>query len=231
MNDTSEYSYSDKIIEEAAKDFPTRYPGIEEYEGVWQRNPVNSGLRVYAASFCQEKDLLSQWRAYAHHSTGYAIEFSWAKLRSNFPVNRLGRVEYDEHMQKEILDRVLISLTDANSGKEAQHATSRIGAGFINALFVIRGFLKSPTFREEKEWRIIAFHGTDTEQELYRPRNGILVPYCTLPIGDADDCPITKIVIGPGMNPEAAEHSLRRFLDNVGLTSVAVEASTTPLRI
>jgi hypothetical protein len=177
------------------------------------------------------KDLLSQWRAYARHCTGYAIEFSWGKLRNSFPVNRLGRVEYDEHRQKEILDQVLFYLKDANSGNEAQHATSRIGAGFINALFVIRGFLKSPTFREEKEWRIIAFHGTDTKQELYRARNGILVPYCALPIGDADDCPITKIVIGPGMDPKAAAHSLRRFLDNVGLTSVAVEASTIPLSI
>ena len=166
---------------------------------------------------------------YARRGTGYAIEFSWAKLRSKFPPNRLGRVEYAENKQREILNQILNSLASDEIEHDALFA--RVAAGLANATLTVRAFLKSPTFQEEREWRIIAFHGTDTREELYRPSGSLLVPYCALPLGNADEFPITKIVIGPGLHPKAAEHSLRRFLDSVGLAGVATEVSPIPLRI
>ena len=108
---------------------------------------------------------------------------------------------------------------------------ARVAGGLANALLTVRAFLKSSTFREEREWRIIAFYGADTREELYRPSGSMLVPYCALPLGKPDELPITKIVIGPSLQPRAAESSLRRFLDSIGLTSVAIDVSPIPLRI
>ena len=109
------------------------------------RRPKDVGLRVYAACFCEERDLLSQWRAYSGGVTGYAIEFSWAKLRQQFPINRLGRVEYEINQQREILSQILFTLI----GHEARETDfAKVAAGLANSMLTVRAFLKSPTFRE-----------------------------------------------------------------------------------
>lgn len=233
MNDTSEYVYASRIIEEVTQAYTASQPRFGAYRNCCHRTPLDLGLRVYAASFCEEKDLLSQWRAYANHGTGYAIEFSWLKIRDKFPQNRIGRVEYSDGTQNEILRQILNSLGgDLLVDGAAQDAHfANVAAGLANALLTVRAFLKSPTFREEKEWRIIAFDGTDTREELYRTSGNMLVPYCALPLGNPDELPITKIVIGPSLNPRAAECSLRRFLDSIGLKNVAIEVSPIPLRL
>ncbi|HXM43274.1 MAG TPA: DUF2971 domain-containing protein [Bryobacteraceae bacterium] len=229
-NDASEYLYSSTIIEEVTKAHAACHPGFERYHWACHQNPLDLGLHVYASCFCEEKDLLSQWRAYARLGTGYAIEFSWAKLRNMFPQNRCGRVVYTQDTQKEILNQILTSLaSDVTDRYPDQDA--RVAGGLANALLTVRAFLKSAAFREEKEWRIIAFHGTDIHEELYRPSNNLLVPYCALPLGNPEDIPITKIVIGPSLHPKAAEHSLRRFLDKIGLTGVDIDVSPIPLRV
>jgi Protein of unknown function (DUF2971) len=236
MNDPSEYVYASKIIDEVTKAYAATHPGFERYEPAWP-NPLDLGLRVYAACFCEEKDLLSQWRGYARQGTGYAIEFSWAKLYNRSKLNGFGRVEYGEYTQKEILNQILTSLEGDVSfeHRDQDRIFREIAAGLANALLTVRAFLKSETFREEKEWRIIEFTGMSGSsqhglKELYRPSNNLLVPYCELPLGNSDELPITKIVIGPGVPREAAE-SLRRFLDNTGLNSVAIEESSIRLRI
>jgi hypothetical protein len=233
MNDASEYIYANQIIQEVTRAYATSHPGLERYQRVYQLNSPDLGVDVYAACFCEDGDLLSQWRSYARQGAGYAIEFSWAKLREKFALNRLGKVEYAEDAQKNVLNQILNSLAHNVSSVEpdldARHAS--IAGGLANALITVRAFLKSPTFREEKEWRVIAFHGTDTREELYRQSNNILVPYCALPLGNLDELPITKIVIGPSLHPKAAQYSLRRFLDSSGLARVAIEVSPIPIRV
>jgi hypothetical protein len=233
MNDTSEYTYSKRIVDEVTKAYIASRPGFQKYEYACHLNPLDNGLRVYAACFCEEKDLLSQWRAYAHQGAGYAIEFSWTKLHNRFPSNRMGRVEYAEPTQKEVIKQIMTSLAAdvPNEGPDERVFFGRIAGGLANALLTVRAFLKSATFREEREWRIIAFYGTDTSEEMYRSYNGVLVPYCALPLGNVDELPITSIIVGPTLHPKSAEASLRRFLDTVGLASVAIEVSQTPLRM
>jgi len=233
MNDISEHVYANKVVEEFTKAYAESHPGFEAYRWACLTNPLELGLDVYAACFCEEGDLLSQWRSYARQGTGYALEFSWAKLRNRFPLNRLGRVEYSGNAQKEILGQIVSSLASGSSGAQGDQDRrfSTIAAGLANALLTVRAFLKAETFREEKEWRVIAFPGADEFEELYRPSNNLVVPYCRLPLGTPDELAITKVVIGPSLHPKAAAHSLRRFLDSVGLAGVAIDASPIPLRV
>jgi Protein of unknown function (DUF2971) len=106
MNDASEYVYAQSVIDDVISAYSVKHPEFAQYKYIFE-NPLNVYLEVYAACFCERKDLLSQWRAYAKHGTGYAIEFSWQSLLRSFPVNRLGRVEYVEKEQKNILEQML----------------------------------------------------------------------------------------------------------------------------
>ena len=47
---------------------------------------------------------------------------------------------------------------------------------WLGATTLVRCFLKSKVFSEEKEWRIIA-HRCDAADQEFRPSNGILLPY------------------------------------------------------
>jgi len=234
MNDASEYVYAQSVIKDVISAYSVKHPEFAQYKYIFERNPLNVNLEVYAACFCERKDLLSQWRAYANHGTGYAIEFSWQSLLRSFPVNRLGRVEYEENEQKNILKQMLEYLSrDITLRQEpGEQFYSKIAAGLMNALLFVRAFLKAPAFREEHEWRIISFPKSDEREELFRASKNMVVPYCKLPLGEPyNKFPITKIIIGPTLNPTAAQRSLRRFLNSVGMNTVDIESSPIPLKV
>jgi hypothetical protein len=158
MNDTSEYIYANQIIEEVTKAYAAHHPGFAGYQWACHQNPLELGLDVYAACFCEEGDLLSQWRSYARQGTGYAIEFSWPKLRDRFLLNRLGKVEYDEDTQKNVLNQILDSLAcDVSSVERDQdRKLASIAGGLANALLTVRAFLKSPTLRVPNSRRSVS---------------------------------------------------------------------------
>jgi hypothetical protein len=234
MNDASEYVYAQSIIEDVISAYSLKHPEFAEYKYLFERDPLNTTLNVFAACFCERSDLLSQWRAYAKDGTGYAVEFSWQSLRGLFPVNRLGHVEYEEREQKQILRQMLEYLTTDGAlvQEHGGQLYSKIAAELINALFFVRAFLKSPAFREEREWRIISFPESDGHKESFRASKNVVLPYCEMPLGEFSyELPITKIIIGPSLNPEAARKSLRRFLNSVEMGNIEIESSPIPLKL
>src|SRR5205085_10103226 len=67
---------------------------------------------VYVASFCENGDLLSQWRAYGAFGGGYAVGFSSIGLYGSEdnecePIRILRPVIYDQVDQTDILQRWL----------------------------------------------------------------------------------------------------------------------------
>lgn len=231
MNDASEYVYAQGVIDDVISAYSLKHSEFAKYKYIFERNPLDTNLEVYAACFCERKDLLSQWRAYANRGTGYAIEFSWQSLLRSFPVNRLGRVEYEENTQRNILQQMLKYLhRDITFRQKAgEQVYSKLAAELMNALLFVRAFLKSPAFREECEWRIISFPKSDEREELFRASKNMVLPYCRLPFGD--QFPITKIIIGPTLNPTAAQRSLRRFLNSIEMNTVEIESSPIPLKL
>jgi hypothetical protein len=234
MNDASEFVYSQGIIKDVISMYAEEHPEFAPHKFLFERDPLDTKLNVFAACFCRRGDVLSQWRTYANLGTGYAIEFSWQRLRYLFATNRLGRVEYQEREQKRVLRQILDYLTtDEALIQEADgHLYSKVAAELVNALFFVRAFLKAPAFREEHEWRIISYPKSDGHAESFRASKNMVLPYCEMPlVNPYQDLPITKVIIGPSQNPKAAERSLRRFLDSVEMKTVAIEASPIPLRV
>ena len=81
--------------------------------------------------------------------------------------------------------------------------------------------LKSPAFREEKEWRVLSMLTTDGEDEdacSHRFVNNSIVPYLTVKL--VEQSPIIEVILGPkhGTPPKIVENFLK--LNGYGLLKV-----------
>lgn len=98
-------------------------------------------------------------------------------------------------------------------------------------LTLCRAFLKSPTFSEEQEWRLVSLRSRNTSGAAFRASRGMLIPYVPLNLRDTvGKLPIRRILVGPTLHPAQAKRSLEAFLQNRGLPEIRVEASSVPLR-
>ena len=103
-------------------------------------------------------------------------------------------------------------------------------------LLIVRAFLKSPVFSEEREWRIVCLarpNVSETFQPVaFRTTDVMFVPYLPVALaGSEGKLPISRIIIGPSLRPLQAKDSLRRFLGTLGLESIQVDPSMIPLRV
>jgi hypothetical protein len=172
---------------------------------------------TYVASFCQERDRLSQWRAYCPTAGGVAIGFNSGKLESLARRNkfRLVKCLYDDSCQRERIWSFLASLcTQVKSELEASRKPQRSEIlrqllGDHDAIWehhveIVRcaAELKHRGFSEELEWRLVSEedHREAAFLSEFRATKATVVPYRSIPLADqASDLPIEEIVIGPGL--------------------------------
>ncbi|MDQ7016450.1 MAG: DUF2971 domain-containing protein [Gammaproteobacteria bacterium] len=153
-------------------------------------------------SLSEEKDLLSQWRAYTNDGTGISIGFSKKRLQEELKKHneesnleekieaKLSRAHYEDPYDDETIDSYvskLKNLSDENPIIE-----------YMKQNYYI---LKNSSFSEEKEWRILAtvkaHHLNQCKKEvLFRTRNQQLTPYITMKLHNPENL-IKKIVLGP----------------------------------
>jgi hypothetical protein len=204
--------------------------------------------------FClsEEPDLLSQWRGYANDATGVAIGFSteylnWLAENScgKSPKIKLSQVIYDKSIHdtlaqrayelakqfdcefKKIPDPVDESIMSsalyvcAVAGKSAPLIFHQI----FNELFL----LKSETFKEEREWRLISsrFDNT-TELCSYRLRESTIIPYYIAELVELNRMPILEVVLGP--KHQTPINIVKNFLKNEGFGDVKVIQSKATYR-
>lgn len=98
--------------------------------------------------------------------------------------------------------------------------------------------LKHPSFKEEREWRII-YHDRHAfnEHPLYgssiqfREGKSTLIPYIKVPLATGDDrVRLTKVIISPGPQPELAKIACQAFIKRNASWEAVVENSEIPFR-
>jgi hypothetical protein len=198
-------------------------------------------MSVYVASFCEDGDLLSQWRAYSSDGLGYAVGFDPSASWMGGGVEAsIVRVVYDRMEQLELLNHVIDPVLDAllswNGEGPPPNEVSQI-RGVVDPLLPM---FKNPGFDQEHEWRAVV--------HLDRPRNyraarfGV-TPYVELEAADGLGLPITNLVLGPRIEPRRGAFAVTHLLgDNEFLVTdspfepppttkerlVVVRASSTP---
>lgn len=115
---------------------------------------------ICVASFCEQPDLLSQWRGYGDDGRGIAIGFDTRRLAELAKRNdlRLWRCVYDEATQVRILNDLVTMLLESfqaereGSGEARRRLMSQFNATFL----LVAPVIKDHRFAEEREWRLIS---------------------------------------------------------------------------
>jgi hypothetical protein len=111
LNDASEYVYANDIVVSVAAELGERLAALVNVAEFLRINPKENPFQFYVSCFCEDRDLLSQWRTYGHEGTGYAIGFRLDALRSlasDF-LGLVGKVVYDRSEQTLLVRTVLRS--------------------------------------------------------------------------------------------------------------------------
>ena len=196
----------------------------------WNANPT------YVTCFCEDSDLLSQWRAYG--SGGYAIGFKAELLVENRPDLQLKKVTYGVNPP---LREEIIAVLDA-IGEKHEKGSQYSSIQFAQKILPLLAGIKHRAFSEEKEWRLIQKSwgsGFRTDNINFRSSEALgLVPY--VEVGFPPEA-IIKIIIGPGGERELKMNAIKWLLVKRGLEThtgyhptaneiVEVEFSDAPLR-
>ncbi|WP_282244778.1 hypothetical protein [Stenotrophomonas sp. PS02300] len=161
---------------------------------------------VFAMSFSEKDDLLSQWRGYG----GYSVCFNREYLEDCGL--KLSSCLYTRSSK---LNRALVAASDAGARVSSWMGRDHgcIGLESIDQLISLVEFaatFKDAGFEEEREVRMIA--RPNSNEIKYRPRNGILVPYVEI---DIPAEAIEGVCIGPVREQGLASVSMEMFISSV----------------
>jgi hypothetical protein len=230
MNDPLERRYGMRLlIEEVAQyDHSSLHiRGISDSLSHWLSSFVDDdGNYVFLVSFSEERDRLSQWRAYAEDGTGCAIVIDAAHVPDRHSPNGLLQlpVLYERSAQQTLVQRgIQVVFSDAESALDSgvDLTTVRNGAGRALHRWGIfcSLMLKQPAFAEEHEWRFIAI--TDMGPAaldicMFRRAGVGLAPYFAWDFAEKFSQIVTEVRLGPRAASASNERSLRWLLDKHG---------------
>lgn len=215
---------------------------------------------TFVASFSEQGDLLSQWRAYSGETGGYSIGFTRSYLKSvglHFLKSRnesfyndsnpLVACQYcdkpeEESLKREIEQIVDSYITEADQANwqtisEIKERFRILGAVAKTHFFPLgkrRATTKDQAFREEAEWRLVfqlERTGTTNSEPEFRPGRSMPIPYFKVDLTwDDQALEIPEIIVGPCSHPFEAAKSVERLLRKQGVQKFEVKNSKIPYR-
>jgi len=215
--------------------------------------PLHTFGQPFIVCFCEDGDLLSQWRAYGK-SSGFSIGLRLAEKRGELNLSckhgfrtTLAKVIYEPSKQKARLRDTLsrfVALVDqfpfkpeSSRGHDAHVELSLLLVLEITNWACI---VKHSSFTEEREWRVITYpreatltgtHPENFEGVSIRPTSTLLLPYMTLEPKPGARLPIVGIRCGPSRFQEQSARATRILLQKTGYKAIAIALSSAPLRI
>ena len=129
---------------------------------------------AYVACFCEEGDLLSQWRGYAG-ADGYALGFRATHLVER-EYDVLGPVQYGAPAVSALVDEIV----PGTAQFPVNHPYPSAVAVIENTVLPRLAGIKHESFAEEREWRLIALRDPTDDELLFRAGAFGVVPYFSL---------------------------------------------------
>lgn len=239
LNDQREYLHALEIVREeieAVREVTTdsRHKALLK-DMADDVNGIES-MNICICSFSEDKDSLSQWRAYSAASSGFAIGFTGKLLAEVTTIEKfyLAPCIYDRSKQRELIralvEEVLEQNIDGTPWDDKHHFPK--GGSLCAYLHRYAPILKDPSFKEEREWRIISTPLANSFERFgFRAGSSMLIPYYRFPLSDKKvPFAVHEIVVGPTPHPGQALRSTSSFLVSQKLRDVPVINSAVPYR-
>ncbi len=258
LNDTTEINYTHELIEDIYHELITNAPLNDNYEenndhqlsyrGLLHRlsyktlrpKPNND---IFVICFCEQKNLLSQWRGYGNKGSDYAVGFETNKLKiidSNF---RLYKILYCEKKQKEILCTMINAVISSfkksiigTSLEEQDKIADEHIIIFEEEIVSLATYFKHPSFSEEEEWRLVFDSGNNQYSKERKFRSSIngIIPYveyvpCHEEGKETQLLPVNEVWLGSTVRQEAAIKSIKMITDDL-YSELDVRGSNIPFR-
>jgi len=234
MNDSAELRHAADLIRLEVQERTARRPEMADLLNHfvdWVSYRITNGNMLFAASFRSQGNLLSQWRGYSTHGKGVSLGFAASYIIDCAAQQKfqIGRCIYDPTRQ-----RCLISeLVDAVEEHVASHMAGNEDRASLTSLYQtvfeklesnmlrIAAILKHPSFREEREWRVVSPILADSQKVplQFREAHAMLVPYVEFGLSLANSSPpqLEHLYLGPTTNINISMNSLRMFLGQNGI--------------
>ena len=181
-----------------------------------------SNIGIYVCSFSAAYDLLSQWRGYADNGVGVSLGLNFNDLlplieKQGFSILKC---EYSNSIQMRIIDDLLeiflkdISKTGKRLNPDKTDKYETCHSEFMQRFIGIAPTLKHPSFKEEREWRLISKPIPYNDPHLeFRGGSSMLIPYCNMELCKSGSIlNIEEIVVGPNPYQDLAINSVSSFI-------------------
>jgi len=240
LNDRREYLHALGLVHEEI--FDLLVSSREESRVILEqmKNGISGieSMNVCVCSFSEDRDSLSQWRAYSSGPSGFAIGFSGDFLAEVAEAKQwyLAPCIYEPDQQRVLIRALVEEVFEQNverrDANEAEQDHLPLGGNLGAYLHRYAPLLKDYSFRGEKEWRAIS-RPLSCMYELFdfREGNSMLIPYYRLPLIDKKkNFRVHEVVVGPTPNEQQSQRSVKSFLVRHGFEEVPVELSSVPYR-
>jgi hypothetical protein len=213
LNDASEAEYATQMITDAVNGNLYLLPA--EHRQAFDES-LRSAFRMYTpfvACFCEDGDLLSQWRGYGGSGAGFALGFSRSWLSCSALVDdakfRLLRVTYSPAKQRHLIQEYLQGAATVSRNLEISEDGRWFWGIAANAMAHLVVAFKNPVFEAENEWRLVNPTIITGEYYGHRRSGHRIVPYVRIPI--QENAAITSLVRGPYFVDDRGSEDLLRY--------------------
>jgi hypothetical protein len=183
---------------------------LDSAEGTFLRKAAEQleGFRrtnICLASFCEQHDLLSQWRSYGNDGRGIALGFNSSRLLEVAQRNglRLLRCVYEPAEHERISASLPDMLLDARRASPAEGGD--LVARFNEVFLRVAPVIKDHRFGEEREWRLVsspvAFDHPGIIAVLKGNQASVKLTVKLTGDSEAMSNMIPRITIGPTLDP------------------------------
>jgi hypothetical protein len=181
---------------------------------------------ICVACFCEDGDLLSQWRGYSGRGYGYSLGFKSALLKEKTAGAGflLGECIYEPERQQKIVDESLEYLLRPSAPDDEKGVVQEL-LGVLRFL----AFFKDRSFRQEQEWRLISGHRVPVNEVKFRSASSMIIPYINIEIGAGKNSFINHVYVGPCPHMDLSIGCVRQLLFQKDIT-VQVDESAIPFR-
>jgi hypothetical protein len=173
-------------------------------------------VNVSVASFTEVGDQLSQWRGYSEIGDGYSIGFNGKKLKKHVNKNEnyhLVPCIYDKKKQIQIVKELVNTVPVIDIKNHTHYGQPPFyDMSFKDAALFLAPIIKSETFKEEKEWRLIS-SPLSYENAKFRKGNFSLIPYWEFDL-DLENT-FHSVIIGPTPERDLAERAIQGLFVNI----------------